>query len=178
MIFLTIAFILLGLCAKLLYEKSEKSKPPVSPSMIPEGVITPAEALTLDTKQMVKLQDWLARMNKMITDEINGDIRTYTHKFDYKDDDFPVESLYEMKRLYTQAGWIVKLKHKSKGDYYRLDKWWEMSFTLPTSVEPPQQMTKVRVIAEPTLDAGPSLEELGIDTLDARFKDLEKGKHK
>ena len=76
--------------------------------------------------------------------------------------------MYEIQRLYIKAGWKTRIlegwNHKT----------WKICFTLPDDVKLPKQITNVRVNVIPENKKEPTLEELGIDTLEQRFKNLEK----
>lgn len=140
---------------------------------IPEDVITPLEALTLNEKEIRKLRSELVSINENLRKTINGFIRTTTMSFS-ENDDFPTESIYEIKRLYIEAGWLVDLEKSNEyGTKYGV---WKMKFELPINTKLPNQFTQVRVnpVVEKSNNTEISLEELGIDTLDQKFKNLEK----
>lgn len=138
---------------------------------IPEGVITPLEALMLDQKQKDHLKVVMKRVNDTLTKTIDGHTKTCIIDFEFNDS-FPKESVYEIQRLYKKAGWEVDLV-----EYWNAR--WKLNFTLPNNVELPKQLTNIRIdLRKPQEESELSLEELGIDTLEQKFKELEKTKSK
>jgi len=140
--------------------------------LIPEGVITPVEALMLDKKQKSCLKNTLKQINETLIKEINGYTRSHTIKFKFTDD-FTKESIYEVERLYKQAGWKAEI---NKGYYH--DSEWSVEFTIPEDLKMPKQLTNIRVDVVIETEKEPTLKELGIDVLEEKFKVLERNSNK
>jgi hypothetical protein len=181
MIALTILFLLVSIVSisALIYVLKHSRKPLIQEAKneeIPEGVITPLEAVTLDDSQNEQLKIKLKEINQELKKNINGRVKYHSITFRENAEKFPAESIIEIERLYKKAGWHVNSSARNAYDRYgRIEGTdWHLTFTMPENCQLPPQMKKVRVVVEPEMDTGPSLEELGIDSLEEKFKKLEK----
>ena len=110
----------------------------------------------------------MKRVNDTLTKTIDGNTKVCIIEFEFNES-FPKESVYEIERLYKKAGWEVTI------DNYWSAKW-KLNFTLPNDVQLPKQLTNIRVDVPKEVEKEPTLEELGIDTLEQLFNELEKKK--
>lgn len=167
-----LVFIAAFVAFKIIDKIPNRKPKQLSPNELPDGIITPSEALMLDESQKKTLQGYLNWINGYLKSTINAHNTSCIVSFaDKINKEFPVESLYEIERLYKKAGWKARLYRKT--DYtnpYNVNRsWWEIKFKLPYGIQIPSQINKVRVQTDE-----PSLEELGIDILEQKFKELEK----
>jgi len=167
------AFFFLAIIADVARQELLENNLPVPPKKNPveeelmDGVITPVEALTLTDEQREYLREIIKNTSCSLRRDINQTDREHSYHYPISDK-FPFESVEEVKRLYTKAGWIV-----TDGGFANDITKPILKFRIPKETVPPAQLkhqTRVRIEPQEVPEKEPALE---LDPLELQFKELE-----
>lgn len=116
---------------------------------VPKGIITPLEALKLNDYEISYLKKEIDNINNKLKMTTNGYDKIITYTLYENEDYFSIKSAYEIEKLYTRAGWVVKAKRTTQ--YISEYSWskrhiWKITFKLPSSISISDQLSKTEIV--------------------------------
>jgi hypothetical protein len=173
--FFTLLMFTLGFLFGILYKVKNRNfyNKELDVPFVSNGVVTPLDVLTITENEIEIIKSKIIKINSILKEKINEINKDTLFVFDTKN--ISVKSILEIKKIYSQANWIVSVdtehmemvKAACKSD--SIKDLITLKFKLPDNIEPLKIRIDLSDIKQKEL-----LKEFEIETLEEKFEKLEK----